>query len=86
MWSISTEPVCSSYHITHTHTLTTLRMDTETSVTLEPVITEVLTVVRGEIIGTKTVVTFVNQEEVLDSLASNMGRMEVEGPGEYDSN
>ena len=61
-------------------------MDTETNVTLEPVITEVLTVVRGEIIGTKTVVTFINQEEVLDNLASNMGRMEVEGKGEYDSN
>ena len=86
MWSISTEPVWRSYRITHTRTLTTLRMDTETSVTLEPVITEVLTVVRGEIIGTKTVVTFVNQEEVLDNLASNMGRMEVEGPGEYDIN
>ena len=61
-------------------------MDTNTSVTLEPVITEVLTVVGGEIIGTKTVVTFINQEEVLDCLATNMGRMEMPGQGEYDSN
>ena len=61
-------------------------MDTNTSVTLEPVITEVLTVVGGEIIGTKTVVTFINQEEVLDCLATNMERMEMPGQGEYDSN
>ena len=65
-----------------------MTMDTR-SVMMEPVITEVLTVVGGEIIGTKTVVTFVNQEKAVESLAGDMGRMEVAEQGElgeYDSN